>query len=422
MKRMLATIAAAVAFAAQDGLAGSLATFCQRAEKGERLTVAFLGGSLTWGANASDPNRTSWRALVGERLERRYPSAHFKFVDAAIGATDSQLGVFRLERDVLPYKPDIVFMEWLVNDYEHPCNNNASCSYEGIVRMLLARLPDCVPVQVLLPRRATIEEPDGTKLKRWDEHKRIGAAYGLVCADVLGEMRRRHAAGEIDLDKVWPTWPALEGDMTHPHDYGYGVYADIIWDQVFENPSERRPSPPDEWMFPPKYRHVVRENISKWTDMPKGWHYDVCYVRAGTFDFLCSRWQDGLAVAANCAANPVTHKRELAPDAVVEPLRARFRGEVLLLYGESAAWSPKMQVFVDGKCVASGDTGALGRSFTPAAFLEWQVGCDFDPDAEHTLEIRPVFDEDKPQELRIGSICVAGRNGAWVRSARREGE
>ena len=47
----------------------SVRTFCQRAAAGERLTVAFFGGSLTWGANATDPNRTSWRARIGARLE-----------------------------------------------------------------------------------------------------------------------------------------------------------------------------------------------------------------------------------------------------------------------------------------------------------------------------------------------------------------
>ena len=34
--------------------------------------------------------------------------------------------------------------------------------------------------------------------------------------------------------------------------------------------------------------------------------------------------------------------------------------------------------------------------------------------AEHALEIRPVFTSGEPQEFRLGSICVAGRNAAWV--------
>ena len=116
MRTQCGTILAAVLSLSAN--ANSVASFCERAQKGDRLTVAFLGGSLSWGANATDPNKASWRALIGRRLEERYPDAHFKFVDAAIGGTGSGLGIFRLERDVIPYKPDIVFVEWLVNDGE----------------------------------------------------------------------------------------------------------------------------------------------------------------------------------------------------------------------------------------------------------------------------------------------------------------
>ena len=392
----------------------SVASFCERAEKGGRLTVAFLGGSLSWGANATDPNRASWRAKVGEKLERRYPDAHFKFVDAAIGGTDSQLGIFRLERDVIAYKPDLVFVEWLVNDGTRSAGDNRSCSYEGIIRHLLERLPRCVPVQVLLPVRATIEEQDAAKLLRWDEQRRTGAAYGLVCADVLGVMRRRYADGKADLDRMWP---ALIGDNVHPHDFGYGVYADIIWEKAFANPSSQSPKLTAEWLFAPKYRHVVRENVAEWKKMPRGWRRDFCSMRAETFDFLCSRWQDGLAVAANCAYNPRTRKRELLPDAVVEPLRAVFQGEVLFIYGETTGQSSRCEVYVDGVRVAQRDTGKMfGTVPVPSsAYLDWQVGSDFDADREHALEIRPVFDDGEPQEFRLGSICVAGRNAAWVR-------
>ena len=113
--------------------------------------------------------------------------------------------------------------------------------------------------------------------------------------------------------------------------------------------------------------------------------------------------------------NPKTRKRELVPGAVVEPLKATFRGEVLILYGESAVQSSKCEVYVDGVRVAQKDTSSFGKAFDPSAYLVWQIGSGFDADREHTLEIRPVFDDGEPQEFRLGSICVAGRNAAWVK-------
>lgn len=76
-----------------------MATFEQKMKDGKHLSVVFLGGSITWGACASDQSKTSYRALVSEFLEKSYQQAHLKFVDAAIGGTPSKLGVFRMDRE-----------------------------------------------------------------------------------------------------------------------------------------------------------------------------------------------------------------------------------------------------------------------------------------------------------------------------------
>jgi|GEM_PF-1894115 len=52
------------------------------AQNGKGLTVAFFGASLTWGANATDHARTSYRALVAQKLKAKYPEAHFTFPKA----------------------------------------------------------------------------------------------------------------------------------------------------------------------------------------------------------------------------------------------------------------------------------------------------------------------------------------------------
>ena len=92
-----AALTAAPARAAGPGFA----EFDRRAREGDTLRVVFFGASLTWGANATDQALTSYRAQTREMLEARYPKARFQCYDAAIGGTQSQLGVFRLERDVL---------------------------------------------------------------------------------------------------------------------------------------------------------------------------------------------------------------------------------------------------------------------------------------------------------------------------------
>ena len=103
------------------------------------MTVAFVGGSLTWGAGASDPQRTSYRALVGRMLSDAYPKTQFTFVDAAIGSTGSELGLYRLQRDVLRYKPDLVFLDFARNDGIYSTTPDSLAAHEAIVRPSIQR-------------------------------------------------------------------------------------------------------------------------------------------------------------------------------------------------------------------------------------------------------------------------------------------
>lgn len=65
--------------------------------------------------------------------------------------------------------------------------------------------------------------------------------------------------------------------------------------------------------------------------------------------------------------------------------------------------------------VASKDCAAFGKIFAPSAYLNWPIASNLDPDKVHELEIRPVLGEGEMQEVNIESVCVAGRNGAWVK-------
>ena len=46
----------------------------------------------------------------------QFPKATVKFVNAGIGATGSNYGALRAERDLLSHQPDFVVVEYAVND------------------------------------------------------------------------------------------------------------------------------------------------------------------------------------------------------------------------------------------------------------------------------------------------------------------
>ncbi len=88
----------------------------EKARRGEEICIVALGGSITQGFVASNLEKTCYAALCAKWWEDNFPKAKIRFVNSGIGATGSQIGLYRLDRDVLDYEPDLVFIEFCVND------------------------------------------------------------------------------------------------------------------------------------------------------------------------------------------------------------------------------------------------------------------------------------------------------------------
>jgi len=105
----------------------------------------------------------------------------------------------------------------------------------------------------------------------------------------------------------------------------------------------------------------------------------------------------------------------------VPPLRLKVEGTAILLFGESTADSGRFRVLVDGVAVTGKGGQEKGADWfegnrwkTGNGFLLWEVARGLDPSVPHLLEIEPVFDDTKAQELKIESLCVAGGKATVV--------
>jgi lysophospholipase L1-like esterase len=401
---MLATAARAAA--------PSFGDFDRRAREGERLNVVFFGASLTWGANASDPQLTSYRALVGQRLEAAYPKAHFKFSDAAIGGTGSQLGVFRLQRDVLARRPDLVFLDFSANDDIYSANPETLASYESIVRRLIAdgRAPVVIAI---FPFMWNVAAGSTDGMKRREAHRQIAAAYNVPAGDAIALAIERVKAKAVTLERMWPV------DGVHPCDEGYAVFADAVW-AAFQDGLARRLvcGPPEKMLYAPTYMKNARVRLSTLTPLPKGWRVGRPNVVSAYFDMLMSRWLDDETVASRWAEVEKAGKKEKAAQEVGR-LRAKFSGTMVMVYGESTPASAKFRAWIDGKAVEHKpdkdkppvdfwDAGQLAKMVKGNTFLATVIAEGLDPKVEHALEIEPLFRDETDQELRLESLCVAG--------------
>ncbi len=385
----------------------SFAEFDRRAQEGDRLSVVFFGASLTWGANASDPQLTSFRAVIGDRLVAKYPKARFRFWDAAIGGTGSQLGLFRLERDCLKRKPDLVFLDFSANDDIHSATPETLASYEAIVRRLVQQ---GIPVvQVVFPFKWNVEAGKLDDFKRRDAHHAISKAYNTPIGDAIELAQRRVREKSTTLAELWPA------DGVHPGDAGYVLFADAAWD-AFQGAVEKKQvcKSPEKMLNADTYMTASRTRITSLGPLPSGWRASSPNLVSAYFDMLMSRWLDDEVVTQLPKVD--AGKTDAAPP-VIGRLRFRFTGSMAMLFGESTPTSGKYRVYLDGKLVETKsndgkstqtefDAGNLGRILKGNTHLAQVIVEGLDPSVEHTLEIEPVLNPE--QELRIESLCIAG--------------
>lgn len=186
----------------------------------KNFTVAYFGGSITEGAGASDASKTSWRALTTAWFAEHYPDAQVTEIQAAIGGTGSDLGIYRCDRDVLAKKPDLVFIEFAVNDWMP--YENVLCQIETIVRKI--RIADPL-TDVVFVFTATSSSSDALNAGREYVSRSADLAvahhYGIPSVD-FGEVLR----ARVLLDGG--DWLKYTKEGVHPNDDGYRVYADCL--------------------------------------------------------------------------------------------------------------------------------------------------------------------------------------------------
>jgi len=97
-----------------------------KAARGEPITLGFIGGSITQG-----PAR-NYAAQIATWWGQRFPNASLSVVNAGLAGTGSLLGAFRVGVDLLSKDPDLVIVEFAVNDASADAD-----AYEGLLRHIL---------------------------------------------------------------------------------------------------------------------------------------------------------------------------------------------------------------------------------------------------------------------------------------------
>ncbi len=332
----------------------------EKAERGEDVTIAFIGGSITEGAGANPSNTNCYAYQTYLRFKEMFGQGdgkHIHFVKAGVGGTPSQLGVIRYERDVLrdgTVEPDIVIVEFAVNDWD---DETKGVSYESLVLKILSAENN--PAVILL---FCVFESD------WNLQDRlapVGWHYNLPMVSikdaVVPQFRLTKKQGNVI------TKEQFFSDIYHPTNDGHRITADCLAN-LFSVTAESAKDKDDividkEPVIGNSFKDIClldrKDNVFAAEITPGGFSskdYDV--QRAGV---------DAEVVGIPQFPNNWMHSSTSGSDSFKMKIKS---SSLMLVYKDS--WNPqfgKADIYVDGKHVLTADPHIINWTHSHAVLL-----------------------------------------------------
>ena len=373
---------------------GGLPNFNRKLRAGEPVVIAYFGGSIT--------AQNGWRPQSLEYFRSLSPTRKAEQIHAAIGGTDSELGAFRLKQDVLRHKPDLVFVEFAVNDAATPPYRIRQ-SMEGIVRQIWKSLPETDICFVYTLTAREIPDLQAGKAKRsTSAMEDVADHYNIPSVSFEPEIARLVTAGKLVMKSSDQGLTRVSGDAlnldsdiavnkegkipfspdgVHPYlNTGHVIYTGVL-KRAFPKIAEAgKPGPHTPLPAP-----MVKDNFENAVMVPLD---QPGVVFAGPVEKLPLD-----QAPAKLFRNRAPGCFKLSPGGTME---FKFKGTKLNLYALLGPGCGVLEITLDGKTF---QRRLVDPYCTYYRLSSVAIGSNLDPEKIHTVKVR-LLDE-KPDKRAI---------------------
>ena len=185
-------------------------------ESGADATIVCFGDSITAGYAV----RRGFPSFLLESLRQRFPDSKIEMINSGISGDTSQDGLGRLDWAVLSYEPDLVTINFGIND----CVLVLSLEeFEMNLVEMVRRIRAGPDSEILLLSSQPLESPpyDQRVLDYYQTVERVAKEMNVGFVDVYGAWMKRVRAG-MPLDSL--ILPGLD----HPNEAGYRIIAEEL--------------------------------------------------------------------------------------------------------------------------------------------------------------------------------------------------
>ena len=181
---------------------------------GESVRIAALGDSLTYGWMVEK----GYIDFLQEMLKAKYPAATILFINRGIPGDTAEGGLRRLKDQVIDAQPDLVFVQFGLNDAFSGC---PVAQYESTISRIIDRLQQETAAEVLLLTSVALADPheDSMALQYYERLEQVARQRAVPIARVHAYWKEK-TGGSYD--------GLLQADLVHPTSAGYRLMAEAI--------------------------------------------------------------------------------------------------------------------------------------------------------------------------------------------------
>lgn len=187
-----------------------------------RIYVAF-GDSITDGYGVP----RGFVSFLTEKISKARPELGLVTINTGMSGDTSRGGLYRLGRDVIEHQPDLVTINFGVND---AFSGISPLQFADNLREIQARIRKSGCQRILMLSCEAIPEDwaEEQVLPYWEAMRALAEETGCVYADVHGKWIGELEAGRSESDLI------ILGDL-HPNEEGHRLIAEAVFEAMEES-------------------------------------------------------------------------------------------------------------------------------------------------------------------------------------------
>lgn len=180
------------------------------------VTIVALGDSITAGFAV----RRGFPSFWNELLRQKYPDAKIKMINSGVSGDTTSDGLARLDWMVLGYEPDLVTINFGINDAALGIDID---EFSGNLMQIIMRIRAGPGSEILLLSSQPLETPgfDKVVMKYYDAIKEVAEADDVGFVDVYSAWMERVNQGTPLSSFILP-------GLDHPNEDGYKIIAEAV--------------------------------------------------------------------------------------------------------------------------------------------------------------------------------------------------